>query len=92
MRMSPTETFWDNHGLEAAGAQASDITSINYLAIDTLDAAGIPLSPYYEFLSNIREDIPCINSAGYVSLVSDDETLNDLDTISGLQYYALEDS
>ena len=84
--------IWDNHGLEAAGAQTSDITSINYLAIDTLDAAGIPLSPYYEFLSNIREDIPCINSAGYVSLVSDDETLNDLDTISGLQYYALEDS
>ena len=84
--------IWDNHGLDAADTQTDGITSINYLAIDTLNAAGIPLSPYYEYLSNIREDIPCINSAGYVSLVSDDETLNDLNQISGLQYYALEDS
>lgn len=81
--------IWDNKGIEARSV--SDVTSINYLGIDTLNAAGIPLPPYFEYISGIREDIPCINSAGYVSLVSDNDTLNDLDAIRGLQYYTLED-
>ena len=80
--------IWDNKGIEAQ--TVSDITSINYLGIDTLNAAGIPLPPYFEYISSIREDIPCINSAGYVSLVSADMTLSDLDRIRGLQYYTLE--
>jgi phosphoglycerol transferase MdoB-like AlkP superfamily enzyme len=80
--------IWDNRGIEAQSVQ--DITSINYLGIDTLNAAGIPLSPYFEYISGIREDIPCINSAGYVSLVSEDATSSDLDRIRGLQYYTLE--
>ena len=43
------------------------ITSINYLAIDTLKAAGIELPGYFQLLEKMREELPCINSAGYYS-------------------------
>jgi phosphoglycerol transferase MdoB-like AlkP superfamily enzyme len=43
------------------------ITSINYLSIDTLKAAGVDLPGYYQLLEKMREKLPCINSAGYYS-------------------------
>ena len=46
------------------------ITSINYLSLDVLKAAGVKLPAYYQLLSQIRKEVPCINSAGFYSTIS----------------------
>lgn len=43
----------------------SEYTSINYLALDLLDVAGIGYDPYYSLVSDIREGVPSINQIGY---------------------------
>jgi len=58
--------IWTNYDM-APDLSGVRTTSINYLAIDVLNAAGIPLSNYFQELSSIREAIPVINSAGYYS-------------------------
>lgn len=70
-------------------------TSANYLAAKTLQAAGLPLSPYFQYLTDLQAEVPVI-SASHV-LLSDGtfsfaknqkELLNDYQT---LQYYLLFD-
>lgn len=39
--------------------------SVNYSALDVLHYAGIPLSPYYQTLSEIRKEVPLINFDWY---------------------------
>lgn len=51
--------LWANYDIpEQSGA----LTSLNYLALDLLETAGLPLSSYYQFLSDAREVIPAINA------------------------------
>lgn len=64
--------IWANYELPDTVINTSDnpagVTCIPYLGIDLLTAAGIELPPYYQFINEIRETIPVINSAGYYSV------------------------
>lgn len=42
-------------------------TSINYLSRYLLEAAGIDLPPYYQFLKELEEYIPAVSAKGYYS-------------------------
>lgn len=84
--------IWANYDIEEeSGAE----TSANYLAMKTLKAAGLPLTPYFGFLHNLSEDAPVI-SASHVTLgngtftyaKNQKDLLNDYQT---LQYYLLFD-
>lgn len=44
-----------------------DITSINYLSTMMLERANIDLPPYQQFLANLQQQVPAINSRGYYS-------------------------
>lgn len=48
--------------------QRVECTSLNYLGRHLLEAAGIALPPYYQFLGDLEEAIPAINAQSYYSL------------------------
>ena len=57
--------IWANYDIE----EKTDVyTSLNYLSVYLLEAAGLELSPYHSFLADAREVIPAINAHGYYSL------------------------
>ncbi|MBP5655486.1 MAG: LTA synthase family protein [Clostridiales bacterium] len=64
--------IWANYDIDKSSAGAANyggagFTSLNYLALDTLETAGLELNSYFKLLKHIREDIPVINSVGYFS-------------------------
>ena len=70
-------------------------TSLNYLSSYVYDAAGIPLPPYNQFLSEMENIIPAINVNGFYSLhsgsylsfeMASEEERSWLDTYEHLQY------
>ena len=67
--------------------------STNYLGVKTLEAAGLPLNDYQQFLSTQYETYPSISvlqitdSNGTITSISDKNTL--LDSYEILQYYHL---
>ena len=56
--------IWANYDIEEYTLEQ---TSLNYLAGHLLDAAGIELPPYYQFLRDTEQVIPAINAFGYYS-------------------------
>lgn len=56
--------IWANYDIEEYTLEK---TSLNYLAGHLLEAAGIELPPYYQFLRDTEEIIPAINAFGYYS-------------------------
>lgn len=56
--------IWTNYPTEA---ETVDITSLNYLSTMTLERANIRLPAYNQFLADMMEEIPAINSRGYYS-------------------------
>lgn len=56
--------IWTNYETEA---QTVDITSLNYLSTLTLERANIDLPAYNQFLADMMEVVPAINSRGYYS-------------------------
>lgn len=56
--------IWANYDIEEYTIEQ---TSLNYLAGHMLDAAGIQLPPYYQFLRDTENVIPAINAFGYYS-------------------------
>ncbi|MDO5545880.1 MAG: LTA synthase family protein [Eubacteriales bacterium] len=56
--------LWANYDIPE---QTVGLTSLNYLAVHLLETAGLPLSPYYQFLSDVQEAIPAINANGFYS-------------------------
>lgn len=56
--------IWANYDIDEYTLEQ---TSLNYLAGHLLDAAGIELPPYYQFLRDTEEIIPAINAYGYYS-------------------------
>lgn len=44
------------------------ITSVNYLALDVMKAAGIKYPGYFQLIDSIRSEVPQINTAGYYSV------------------------
>jgi phosphoglycerol transferase MdoB-like AlkP superfamily enzyme len=69
---------WANYDIE----EKTDFdTSLNYLAAQVLEAAGVPTSPYQNFLLELSEKYPVISAAGVPDA--------DLETYRKLQYYNL---
>lgn len=56
--------IWTNYDSEE---EQVDITSLNYLSTLALERAGIELPAYNQFLADMQEEIPAINSRGYYS-------------------------
>ena len=57
--------IWTNYDTEEVEVEMS---SINYLATLALERAGLPLPAYNQFLMEMMEYIPAINSRGYYSV------------------------
>ncbi len=77
--------IWANFDLEEA--QGGD-TSANYLAAQVLQAAGVPLSPYQDFLMDVREHYPILSA---VRMETADEEEKLMEDYRKLQYYLLFD-
>lgn len=56
--------IWTNYDTPE---ETVEITSLNYLSTLTLQRAGIALPPYHQFLADMMEVVPAINSRGYYS-------------------------
>lgn len=56
---------WANYDIPE---QQVECTSLNYLSTYLLEAAGIPLPPYYRLLKEAEQQIPAISALGYYSL------------------------
>ncbi len=54
--------IWANYDIEE---QTIERTSNNYLSTYLADVAGIEKTGYLEYLTDLREQIPCINAIGY---------------------------
>lgn len=57
--------IWTNYDTEEVEVE---ISSINYLATLAMERAGLPLPAYNQFLMDMMERIPAINSRGYYSI------------------------
>ncbi|MBR5128005.1 MAG: LTA synthase family protein [Roseburia sp.] len=57
--------IWTNYDTEEVEVEMS---SINYLSTLALERAGLPLPAYNQFLKDMMEHIPAINSRGYYSV------------------------
>lgn len=57
--------IWTNYDTEEV---EMEISSINYLATLAMERAGLPLPAYNQFLMDVMEHIPAINSRGYYSI------------------------
>lgn len=60
-------------------------TSLNYLSAMLLEAAGLEMPAYHQYLLDLQEKLPVVNSLGYVAA---DGTTGDPDTLEG-EYGAL---
>jgi len=63
---------WTNYDMDetlynSQFEQNTDTSSINYLALTTMDAAGIKYPAYYQLISKFREEVPSINAVGFYS-------------------------
>lgn len=88
--------IWTNYTMPENAVYSVDRsipTSINYLALDTLNAAEIEIPPYFQVISLLREAIPSINSSGYYSLSSksfiDTEDAADSSEVDALNLYRM---
>ena len=60
--------IWTNYDTPE---ETVEITSLNFLSTMMLERAGMELSPYYQFLSELQEVVPALNSRGYFSVEKD---------------------
>lgn len=70
--------IWTNYDTEE---KEIPITSLNFLSTLALERAGIALPPYNQFLADMMETVPAINSRGYYSLT--DGCFRHLDNAKG---------
>ena len=56
--------IWANYDIPE---ETTPVTSLNYLGVRLLEAAGLPIPPYYQFLSDAQAVIPAINIEGFYS-------------------------
>ena len=57
--------IWTNYDTPE---ETVEITSLNYLSTLALERAGIDLPPYNQFMADMMEVVPAINSRGYYSI------------------------
>jgi phosphoglycerol transferase MdoB-like AlkP superfamily enzyme len=65
--------IWTNYDMdpELVAKYENDevgITSVNYLALDVMKAAGIKYPGYFQVIDSIRSEVPQINTSGYYSV------------------------
>lgn len=84
--------IWANYDISE---ETNVETSANYLGVKTLQAAGLPLSDFFAFLSKQQADAPLISSVSMKlsdgTLTYADEQTDLLNTYQTLQYYLLFD-
>ena len=57
--------IWANYDTGAECGTVVD-TSLNYLASMTVETAGLPMTPYLDYVNNLRGDVAAINANGYL--------------------------
>lgn len=57
--------LWANFDIPETSLET---TSLNYLGVHLLEAAGLPLPPFYQFLKQMEQTVPAVNAHGYYSL------------------------
>lgn len=63
--------IWDNKGIDynfLVSQNAFEFSSVNYLGVMTLQAADIPLTSYFQMISELQLELPVINSFEYYSM------------------------
>ncbi|MBO4635792.1 MAG: LTA synthase family protein [Clostridiales bacterium] len=84
--------IWANYPVSYT--QDHELTSLNYLSLDLLEAADLPLSEYYRYLESIRSEVPALNSSGFYyegawHPIMEANGLRPMDAYRSLQYYYL---
>lgn len=75
--------IWANYDMKSAVGQD---TSLNYLAAEVFEAAGIPLNGYQNYLLEVKKSYPVLSAAGIESETAEEQIL---ETYKRLQYYQL---
>ena len=57
--------IWTNYDTPE---ETIEITSLNFISTMALERAGLALTPYHQFLSDLQDVVPAINARGYFSL------------------------
>ena len=71
--------IWTNYDIE----EKEDVKlSLNYLGVLACETANIPLTGYQQFLKNLYEEIPVINSSGYITKTGRIVSLEDTELLS----------
>lgn len=78
--------MWANYDIEESTGER---TSANYLAVRLLEAAGLPLTDFQQFLKELSADVPVITA--HDSLIYGSEEIKGLDDYFYLQYNNLFD-
>ncbi len=81
--------IWTNYESEA---KTVEVTSLNFLSTMALERAGIELPAYNQFIADLMEVVPAINSRGYYSL--SEGKYKNIDDATGdeatwIQYYRI---
>ncbi|MCL2382702.1 MAG: LTA synthase family protein [Oscillospiraceae bacterium] len=66
--------IWANYDIEVP--EVSDI-SLNYLSVLLMDVAGLPTTPYMNFLRSLQHTIPVITGNGFIEHTGQQHTLGD---------------
>lgn len=56
--------IWANYDIEEKDL---GLTSLNYLSVHLLDAAGLERTPFHQYLAELEQTIPAMNMLGYYS-------------------------
>ncbi len=56
--------IWANYDI---GEEDLGLTSLNYLSLYLLDAAGLPYTAYHQYLAQLEQTVPAVNMLGYYS-------------------------
>ncbi|MBO4460282.1 MAG: LTA synthase family protein [Clostridiales bacterium] len=63
--------IWTNYDMDPSLMEGhetgEEVTSLNYLSLDVMRAAGIKMPAYYQVIDSIKKDLPSINANGYYS-------------------------
>ena len=81
--------IWANYNIEETQIEK---LSANYLAAELLQVAGVPVNAYQNFLLNLSEEVPVIDTLGFIQsdgLYADSGEMLDASSWEGLQKYAL---
>lgn len=92
LRYQVPYVMWANYDIEEG---QNEDTSVNYLAAELLETAGVPTTSYQNFLLKLKEEYPIISTVRTVkadgSECSAAEESGEMDTYRKLQYYEVFD-